>query len=155
MQLVGYQLVSVKDGAILKEWGGTFGQYPSIPEMFVAPNGDHIYCPSLNTEYSGCMIVEWKMSDPKFYDTNNNPLPIETCQQVRINEVNEFVSAELSKTDWKIIRSTEGYKAVSADTLAYRKAFRDQGNALVSEIESLSDVYAIMAWMPHDWPVSK
>lgn len=155
MQIVGYQLLNSKDKTILKSWGGVWGQMCEFPAYIIAPNDDHVHCPELNVDYGGVTLVQWMMDDPKFYSDIGIQLPIEICQSALIKDVNSYVRDVLSESDWQIIRSTEGYKSASDSLITYRKAMRDQGNALVNEIKSMSDFDAIMAWKPHDWPVMK
>lgn len=153
MQIVGYQLVDVKTGAIVAAWGGEWNRCPGKPEMFIAPNGDHVHCPELDVNYSGVVLKPWMMGDPRFYADDGRVRSVDACQGALISEVNGFVASELSKSDWKIIRGAEGYKDASASLLAYRKALRDHGNTLVAEIKSLKGFDQIMAWQPHDWPI--
>lgn len=155
MAIVGYQLVSTKDGAILQEWGGIWGAMISKPDFIICPNGDHVHCPELNTEYGGAQLIEWNMDDPIFYDISNQPLSLSGCQTNLVSEINKYVSSALAPTDWQIIRESEGYKVANDATKAYRKSVRDQGNALVAEVKAITDFDTITKWQPHDWPVMK
>lgn len=155
MALVGYRLIDSKTNDVLQQWGGTYGVTLSKPDMIVVPNGDHVHCPELDIEYGGATLVEWEMNDPRFYDTNNQPLALVVCQSNLVLEVNEHVASALSVTDWQIIRESEGYKIAADAIKTYRKAVRDQGNALVVEVKAITDFDAITKWQPHDWPVMK
>lgn len=60
---VGYKLID-GSGKSVKEWGGIWGQCPGVPNVLILPNGDHVHAPSLNVNYSGYTLVEWKMEEP-------------------------------------------------------------------------------------------
>lgn len=64
MQLVGYKLIKIDDNTVLKEWGGIWGQSISKPEVIDCPNGDTVCAPQVDTEYSGCKLIEWFIDDP-------------------------------------------------------------------------------------------
>jgi hypothetical protein len=61
--VIGYKLLDA-GGVTQKTWGGTYGQAPGIPNPLRLPNGDIVHAPSLNTDYSGYMLVEWVMQEP-------------------------------------------------------------------------------------------
>jgi hypothetical protein len=63
MAQVGYKLIDA-DGAVLAQWGGTWGQCPPLPNVINLPNGDQVYCPELGVAYDGCTLVEWDMDKP-------------------------------------------------------------------------------------------
>lgn len=72
MMKIGYKLISVADKSIIQSWGGTWGYCPDQPAMIICPNGAHVHCPALDTEYgtigeepgSGVMLIEWLMEEP-------------------------------------------------------------------------------------------
>jgi hypothetical protein len=76
MEKVGYRLIRVSDDSVVQSWGGIWGQQSTQPAMIVCPNGDHVHCPVLNTEYgmsvenetpvpgTGVTLVEWMMEAP-------------------------------------------------------------------------------------------
>lgn len=62
--VVGYKLIEVATGKVIQEWGGTWGQCPGVPNPITLPNGDIVYGPVVNTDYSGYMLIPWEMVDP-------------------------------------------------------------------------------------------
>lgn len=64
MELVGYKLINISDGSVVEQWGGIWGQHPNIPNPISLPNGDIIYSPELDTEYSGYELMRWEMEPP-------------------------------------------------------------------------------------------
>lgn len=64
MEIVGYKLIKIEDSSVVKEWGGTWGQCPAIPNPITLPNGDVVCGPALNTAYSGYELVPWEMEPP-------------------------------------------------------------------------------------------
>lgn len=63
MELVGYKLLD-SNGDTVKEWGGSWGQCPGIPNPLELPNGDIVNGASINEDYSGYMLVAWMMEQP-------------------------------------------------------------------------------------------
>jgi hypothetical protein len=63
MELVGYKLVDLNDN-VLQTWGGVWGQCPGIPNPIECPNGDVVYGPEINVEYSGVKLILWMMDQP-------------------------------------------------------------------------------------------
>jgi hypothetical protein len=61
--LVGYQLVD-SSGAVLQSWGGVWGQYPSVPDFIVLPNGDQVHNPVVGHSYSDWTLQNWLMDSP-------------------------------------------------------------------------------------------
>lgn len=64
MEIVGYKLIKSADASVVEQWGGIWGQCPSIPNPISIPNGDVVYSPLLNTDYSGYELVVWEMEPP-------------------------------------------------------------------------------------------
>lgn len=62
-QIVGYKLLDAK-GSVVKEWGGVWNVLPDVPNVIALPGGAYVHCPSLNTDYEGCTLVEWIMEEP-------------------------------------------------------------------------------------------
>jgi hypothetical protein len=63
MQHIGYQLVN-KNGTIVDQWGGTFGQCPSIPNPLILPNNAGvIYSARVDVDYESFVLRMW-MDDP-------------------------------------------------------------------------------------------
>ena len=151
-EIVGYKLIKDADGSVIERWGGTWGQCPGIPNPIILPNGDHVSAPTINASYSGYTLKPWEMQDPRFYNADNTQKTLADCVQAQINVVNAHVANVLQPSDWMVTRAAEGYKPAPANVVTYRKAVRDQGNALVAEVKALTDVNAVIAWQPHDWP---
>lgn len=151
-QVVGYKLIKDEDNSTIQQWGGTWGECPNIPNPIMLPNGDHIHAPSLNENYNGYTLQEWKMEDPRFYNSDNTQKSLSDCISVQVNLINYYVSSALQETDWLITRQSEGYKNAPTDILNYRKAVRDHGNNLVNEVKSLTDINSVISWQSHDWP---
>lgn len=61
--VVGYKLTD-GEGVVYQEWGGVWGQCPSVPNPISLPNGDVVNAPSINTDYNGYLLVEWSMEEP-------------------------------------------------------------------------------------------
>lgn len=61
---VGYKLINVEDNTVIEQWGGTWGQQPTVPNPIILPNGDHIHAPDVDVEYSGYKLVVWEMEKP-------------------------------------------------------------------------------------------
>ena len=62
---VGYKLIKEKDNSVVQQWGGIWGQSPSIPDLIVLPNGDQIWAPELETSYQGYKLIIWEMDPPE------------------------------------------------------------------------------------------
>lgn len=148
----GYELVDTSDGSVCQQWGGTYGQNPSIPERITLPNGDCVYSPVIDKTYDGFVLRLRDIKDPRFYNSDNTIKPIEDCIAEHVSVINSYVASSLQKTDWMITRAAEGYKPAPASVVAYRAAVRDQGNALASEVRAMTDIEEVIAWQPHDWP---
>ena len=91
--------------------------------------------------------------DGRFFFSAGNPRPLSDCIAVHVNAINAYVSSAMTQSDWMVTREAEGYKPAPASVVAYRKAVRDHGNALVAEVKALTEVSDVVAWQPHDWPV--
>jgi hypothetical protein len=61
--LVGYQLVDQNE-EIIQSWGGIPGQYPSIPDTILLPNGDQVHCPEIGILYESWTLKNWMMDSP-------------------------------------------------------------------------------------------
>jgi len=57
----------------------------------------------------------------------------------------------LSKTDWYVLRETDGGTAVPANIATYRAAIRTKANEHHTSIDGVSDVDALAA-LVYDWP---
>lgn len=64
MEIVGYKLVQISDQNMIEQWGGVWGQCPSVPNPINLPNGDTVYAPALNTDYQGYELIVWEMEQP-------------------------------------------------------------------------------------------
>lgn len=62
--LVGYRLIETKTGAVVQEWGGSWGSAPPIPNPLLLPNGDQVCSASLDVDYNGYVLTEWLMERP-------------------------------------------------------------------------------------------
>lgn len=62
--IVGYKLVNIIGGAVIDQWGGVWGETPSVPSMIKLPNGDIICAPEVGVTYSGYMLQNWMMDPP-------------------------------------------------------------------------------------------
>lgn len=58
--IVGFKLLNKKDEEI-QSWSGQWGQSPGLPNPIILPNGDHVHCPQLDTDYSGYRLVAWEL----------------------------------------------------------------------------------------------
>lgn len=63
-QQVGYKLVEISTGNIVKSWGGTWGQCPSIPNIIELPNGDQVCAPVVGDSYGGYALLPLMMDAP-------------------------------------------------------------------------------------------
>lgn len=63
MERIGYRLID-KRGNIAKEWGGSFGNVPGIPNPLVLPNGDQVCGAVLDGTYDGYTLVSWDAERP-------------------------------------------------------------------------------------------
>ena len=63
MELVGYKLVN-SDNIVIEQWGGIWGQCPGVPNPIFIPNGDVVYAPEIDTNYSGYTLIKWMMEQP-------------------------------------------------------------------------------------------
>lgn len=61
-------------------------------------------------------------------------------------QVKQLAASLLAKTDWMVIRASEGGTAVSDDVTAYRAAVREASNTKEAEIEALADLDAVKAY---------
>lgn len=61
--VVGYKLVDLQNN-VIKEWGGTWGQSPGIPNPLFLPNGMQVHSPDLDVYYDGYKLVLWEMEEP-------------------------------------------------------------------------------------------
>lgn len=59
--IVGYKLIRVSDGAVVREWGGAYGSCPGFPNPVILPNGDHVHGGTIDVEYGGHKVVAWEM----------------------------------------------------------------------------------------------
>lgn len=60
--LVGWKLYRVSDNLEVQSWGGTWGQYPSIPNPLFLPSGDQVHCPEVSVVYHGYELRPWYSS---------------------------------------------------------------------------------------------
>jgi len=107
-------------------------------------------------------IVMDPRPDDRFYFVSEDPAnlgkwqalpkPLDGLRAMLKQGVQDYVRSNLAQTDWVITREAEGYKAAPSSIVEFRKALRDQGNALITEITALGDFDAVTAWRPHDWP---
>lgn len=81
------------------------------------------------------------------------PRDVASIKTMLTDQVNAYVAAQLSPTDWMRIRTIDDPSKVMPTNIAtYRNAVRDQGNVLTTEIAALADFASAVAWQPHDWP---
>lgn len=65
MDLIGYKLVEDISGTVVREWGGTFGQCPGIPNPVVLPvNGEHVCGWVPGSSVNGYTLTEWRAVSP-------------------------------------------------------------------------------------------
>ena len=64
MAQVGYKLIETATQTVIQSWGGVWGTCPAMPSEVRCSNGDIVCAPSLNVDYSGCMLVAWDMDEP-------------------------------------------------------------------------------------------
>lgn len=67
------------------------------------------------------------------------------------SQVNLIAGELLSKTDWYVLRATDGGTAVPANVATYRAAIRTKANEHHTSIDGVSDVDALAA-LVYDWP---
>lgn len=60
--IVGYKLLDSNNNEI-QNWGGIWGQTPSIPNPLFLPNGDVVHAAATDIEYGGYKLVEWIMEE--------------------------------------------------------------------------------------------
>jgi hypothetical protein len=93
------------------------------------------------------------------YDEATNSM-VDTDKQVvtkglksqMIAQVKATAGSMLAATDWKVVRASEGVKAVDADTLAERAAIRTASDANESAITACTSVTQLAA-LKLTWPV--
>jgi len=62
--LVGYKLVDA-NGAVIQQWGGVWGQCPSIPNPILLPNGVQICgVDQAGPLQDGYVLADWWMEEP-------------------------------------------------------------------------------------------
>jgi len=64
MQPIGFKLLRDSDNAVMKEWGGTVGHLPDVPNPITLPNGDHVCGLQVGSGVFGYTLVSWMMDDP-------------------------------------------------------------------------------------------
>ena len=60
---VGYQLID-KDGNVVQQWGGQWGQMCGVPNPLVLPNGDHILGAAGPGQFQDWTLQFWSMEEP-------------------------------------------------------------------------------------------
>ena len=83
--------------------------------------------------------------DQRFYWSSGNPKPIADLKaqwiQIQKDEANKL----LAKTDWMILRQSDGGTAVPSDTKTYRAAVRTKSKEREDQITAGSDTAALAA----------
>jgi hypothetical protein len=93
-------------------------------------------------------------ADDRFYWDGdiNNPKDIDGLKTMLIAQVKATAGSLLAATDWKVVRASEGVKAVDADTLAERAAIRTASDANEAAITACTSVTQLAA-LKLTWPV--
>jgi hypothetical protein len=93
-------------------------------------------------------------ADDRFYWDGdiNNPKDIDGLKTMLIAQVKATAGSLLAATDWKVVRASEGVKAVDADTLAERSAIRTASDANEAAITACTSVTQLAA-LKLTWPV--
>jgi hypothetical protein len=93
-------------------------------------------------------------ADDRFYWDGdiNNPKDIDGLKTMLIAQVKATAGSMLAATDWKVVRASEGVKAVDADTLDERAAIRTASDANEAAITACTSVTQLAA-LKLTWPV--
>ena len=87
------------------------------------------------------------VADQRYYwNTTDNPRDVAELKKNMIAKVKSQVGAKLSKTDWMVVRATEGGTAVPSDVTTYRTAIRSEGNTKETEINALTTIDDVIAY---------
>jgi len=87
------------------------------------------------------------VADQRYYwNTTDNPRDVSDLKKDMVRKVKEQVGARLSKTDWMVVRATEGGTAVPSDVTTYRTAIRTEGNTKETEINALTTIDDVIAY---------
>ena len=84
--------------------------------------------------------------DDRYYTGVDVARDVSELKPLMINKVKGQVSVLLSKTDWMVIRATEGGTAVPSDVTTYRTAIRAEGNTKETEINALTTIDDIIGY---------
>lgn len=83
---------------------------------------------------------------------SNTPKDTLAVQKQLIQEIKHTASSLLVKSDWKIIRASEGVAEVDDATLLYRQAVRAASNTMEAEVNACSTIEDLEALDLSQWP---
>lgn len=92
--VVGYKLTD-GNGSIIKEWGGTWGQCPDIPNPLLLPNGIQVCgVTKAGPVMDGYSIVEWVMDKPEVTPDSITPRQCRLMleQQGRLADIEQMIA---------------------------------------------------------------
>lgn len=160
--IVGYKLIKVSDGSVIKQWGGTWGQCPGIPNPIVCPNGDIVYAPELNVDYTGYMLVPWEMEPPPpsaedvirernrrlavgfYYNFGTQLLP----------DVQHVGTTEQDMAGWGEVTTWANSQIALGDTTSTVQILTDNGQATVTALQWMGVINAASAFRQPIWQAS-
>jgi hypothetical protein len=97
------------------------------------------------------MVQVYDEATESMVDTNKQVVTKGLKSQM-IAQVKATAGSLLAATDWKVVRASEGVKAVDADTLAERAAIRTASDANEAAITACTSVTQLAA-LKLTWPV--
>jgi hypothetical protein len=117
-------------------------QRPDDRFYFVTDNGDGTYS-----------TVAKELEDgAEYVDLRGVTRRVQGLKSQMIAQVKATAGSMLAVTDWKVVRASEGVKAVDADTLAERAAIRTASDANEAAITACTSVTQLAA-LKLTWPV--
>lgn len=136
-----------KFAAVPKSWGNVMGGFNHLSDSELEEYGFYdVVTPDYDsaTQYLG--DIEWDGSvftypviDRTFTQT------LAELKEQKIANLKSIYNAELSKTDWYIIRSQEG-TAAPQEILDARQALRDESGVKEAEINALTTKKAVVSY---------
>ena len=96
--------------------------------------------------------VLWLESDDKPAGVSTGDLRSQGLKNLHKKQVNYEAKGLLEPYDWYTLRAADGGTAVPSNIATYRAAIRTKANSMASSIDGVSDVDALKALYPIDWP---
>jgi hypothetical protein len=159
MQVIGYKLVRVSDGAVVQQWGGSFAGLVGKPGVLYLPSGEHVHCPEMDVEYFGYRLEQWQAVRPATVDdvkreaqrriiaiTGAGDLLAAMIKQsnanMRANELND------KRVSGEVLTAEEQVEADALRLLATAiKAVRNASNVIEAALpETFSEMIADPRW---------